>query len=65
VHGEFTITGSWTQLYHVLRLVEELPTRVVINQFNVRRTDMLGGAGNVESWSGSLSLDLTSLKAIQ
>jgi hypothetical protein len=67
VHGEFTITGSWTQLYHFLRLVEELPTRVVINQFNVRRTDVLGGAGKdtAESWSGSLSLDLASLKAIQ
>jgi Tfp pilus assembly protein PilO len=66
VHGEFTITGSWSQLYHLLRLVEELPTRVVINQFNMRRVDISTGTAvkeSVELWSGSLSVDLASLKS--
>lgn len=63
VHGEFTITGSWSQLYHLLRIVEEIPTRVAINQFNIRRADVSNGTGSIESWSGSLSIDLVSLKS--
>jgi Tfp pilus assembly protein PilO len=66
VHGDFTITGSFAQLYHFLRLVEELPTRVVINQLNIVRADpanTAAGKENVDSWNGSLSLDLVSLKS--
>lgn len=65
VHGEFVVTGSWSQIFHFLRLVEEIPTRVVINQFNLRRADVQGssGGGSIESWSSNISIDLTSLKA--
>lgn len=67
VHGEFAITGSWSQLHHFLRLVEELPTRVIINRFEVKQTDVSGGAGkeSIERWSGSLSLDITSIISSQ
>lgn len=64
VHGEFGLTGSWSQLFHMLRLVEEIPTHVVINRFDLRRMDIsVQGKENAESWSGSLSLDITSLRS--
>ncbi len=65
VHGEFVITGSWSQLFHFLRLVEEIPTRVVVNRFDIRRTDTPGSPGkeSVESWGGSISIDITSLRS--
>lgn len=62
VHGELTVTGSFPQLYHFLRLIEEIPTRVVINRFDMSRGNIVEG---VESWSGSLSIDLTSLKSVK
>lgn len=67
VHGEFGVTGTWSQVHHFLRLVEELPTRVIISRFELKRTDASGGAGkeSIERWNGSLSIDITSLIAKQ
>jgi hypothetical protein len=67
VHGEFAISGTWSQLYHVLRLVEEIPTHVVVNRFSVQHADISSGAvrGNSDTWSGSLSIDITSLRSGQ
>lgn len=53
-HGEFSLRGRWVDLYHVLRLTEEFPAKIVIKRFDAR-----GEAG--ENWDGTLSLDVTGL----
>lgn len=67
VHGEFALKGTWSQLNHVLRLIEQLPTRVVISQFSIQRVgpaDSKVREGS-EAWSGSISIDITSLRFAQ
>lgn len=64
VHAEFVIKGKWSDIYHTLRLVEELPTRTEVNRFSATR----GGGGGQESsdeWTGNLSLDIISLRPAQ
>lgn len=60
--GVFTITGSWHQLYHVLRLVEEYPGRIIIDRFNVKE-----GTPDKDHkeplWIGTLQVELISIKA--
>ena len=56
-HGEFALEGTWRELYHFLRLVEEFPARVVINKFDVREADPASSLRD-----GTISLDLVSLK---
>ncbi len=55
-YGEFSISGTWGQVYHVLRLIEEFPSRIVIERFDVKM------GSSVNEWSGTFSLHLTSLK---
>lgn len=64
VHAEFTIKGRWSQIYHTLRLVEELPTRTEVNRFSASRSGVSAGSAqeNSDEWSGNLSLDITSLR---
>ena len=57
-HGEFSVRGTWSQVYHVLRLIEEFPSRIAIERFDVQKT-----GGN--EWSGAFSLDLTSLRSTE
>lgn len=54
-HGEFSLTGTWSQLYRFLRLIEEFPGRIVVGRFDVR-------AANAGTWEGGMTLDLISLK---
>ncbi len=53
--GEFSIKGTWPQVYHTLRLLEEFPARVVITRFDAREA----GSG---MWTSSVKLDLLSMK---
>lgn len=57
-YGEFSVSGTWSQVHHVLRLLEEFPSRIVIERFDVQKT---GG----DAWSGAFSLDLTSLRSTE
>ena len=59
LHGEFTISGTWSQLYYLLRLIEVFPTRIVIRRFEIKNNaDIMFPA----RWTGTLSLDFVSLK---
>jgi len=53
--GDFSIKGSWAQVYHAIRLIEEFPARVVITKIETRED----GSGQ---WSGTIKLDLLSLQ---
>ena len=55
LRATFTVKGTWQQVFHILRLIEESPSRISINRFDVR--DTKGG-----DWSGDLHLELLSLK---
>lgn len=65
VRADVTLKGSWTQLFHTLRLVEELPTRMLVNRFSVSRVNTAEGQENSDAWSGSLSLEIISLLPTQ
>lgn len=64
VHAEFMLKGTWPEIYHTLRLVEELPTRTEVNRFSASRSAS-GGQENSDEWSGNLSLDIISLRPTQ
>jgi Tfp pilus assembly protein PilO len=55
LRGEFTIKGKWSELFHVLRMIEELPTKVVVNRFDIKE-------GTQDSWSGSVKVELLGIK---
>lgn len=55
LRGEFTISGTWRQLFHLLRLVEEAPSRIVVNRFEARN-------GTNDTWSGVIKIELISLR---
>ncbi len=61
LHGEFTIKGTWEQVFHTLRLIEEYPERIVISRFSVSRTSA-GTATTPEVWSANIVLDMINLK---
>jgi hypothetical protein len=65
VHAEFVLKGTWTQVYHTLRLVEELPTRTEVSRFSASRSSAGGAEGTSDEWSGNLSLDIISLRPTQ
>lgn len=61
VHGEFSLIGTWSQMYHVLRLIEEIPTHLVISKFNMQHTNNSAAKVEGDAWSGGISIDLVSL----
>lgn len=61
LHGEFAISGTWDQVYYLLRLVELLPTRVVINRFEMRSAS--DNKNTYDHFAGTLSLDFVSLRS--
>lgn len=58
--GEFAISGTWPELYQLLRLTEEFPSRIVISRFDIHedQNDTSVGA----RWMGSLGIELRSLR---
>lgn len=63
VHTEISIEGTWSELYHLLRLVETLPTHIVINRFTVSRVGTTGdGNPQKSTWRGNLAFDIMSVK---
>ncbi len=65
IRGDFTLTGTWSQLYHFLRIVESLPLRININRFDMKRTEAPTVLKPFETWSGSLSMDIVGLKPVK
>jgi hypothetical protein len=57
LRGEFGLKGTWGQLFHVLRLVEESPARTTVNRFEVR--------GMKDAWFGVMKIELVSLSNVK
>lgn len=60
----FSMSGSWGQLYHMLRLVEEYPGRMVIDRFDAREIP-LDTDHKSPYWSGAIAVELMSIRASQ
>lgn len=71
LNGNFTVSGTWGELYHLLQLVESFPTHVVINRFELRLSpeaanpNPLLPKSSLDKWAGSLSASFVSLKSSQ
>lgn len=59
LRGVFSMKGTWGQMYHFLRLLEEFPSHLVITRFDVK------GSSSGGIWSGGASITLNSLKSAQ
>ena len=59
-HGEFSVKGSWEEMYYFLRLIETFPAHIIINRFAVGSTER--ESASVAVWTGGVSIDLVSLK---
>src|SRR3989338_2655717 len=57
--GEFIIKGTWSELFHFLRLIETFPAHVVVNRFSVSAPDK---TSTLSSWTGGINIDLVGLK---
>lgn len=59
--AELSVRGSWAEIFHLLRLLEEFPGRV-----SITRVDVRGGGRDAASqggeWTGSITLELLSVK---
>jgi len=60
-HSEIAFSGTWSEAYHFLRLIETFPARVIINRFSASGST---NGTDEERWSGSVSIDVVSLKKI-
>jgi hypothetical protein len=58
-HSDIVLSGTWPEIYHFLRLIEVFPARVIINRFSANTKSVVDG-----TWSGSVSIDVVSLKKI-
>ena len=56
LRGDFSYRGSWSSAYHLLRLLEEFPSRLVVNRFDVRYSP------SEKIWNGNIQIDLSGLK---
>lgn len=58
-HGELMLKGAWGEIHHFLRLLETFPARLIIRRFTAQSS---GSTEFAAEWSGSVGLDLVSLK---
>ena len=54
--GNFTLKGTWGEVFHFLRLLEEFPSNLMIMRFDVRSSQ------SDKKWTGSVNVNLNSLK---
>lgn len=59
--SDIALSGTWPEIYHFLRLIEVFPARVIINRFSANASTKSAGQ---EIWSGSINIDVASLKKI-
>ena len=66
IHADAGLKGTWGQMFYFLRLIEEYPSRVMINKFdtNINRSIAVepGKPALPDQWSGSISFDLVGIK---
>ena len=65
IHADASLSGLWPQLYHFLRLVEEYPSRIVINKFDAHIDTSAGSTASKttqDHWMGNISFDIVGLK---
>ncbi len=55
LRGDFAVRGTWGELFHVLRLIEESPSRINVNRFEVK-------AGTQSDWVGVIKIELVSIR---
>lgn len=63
-HGTFSLAGSWEQLYHMLRLIEEYPGRMVVNRFDAKESAPTA-EHKYPHWTATLSIELMSIKSTE
>ncbi len=54
--GDFSLKGTWPQIFHVIRLIEEFPARIVITKIDVKEEQN-------GQWAGVIKIDLLSLRS--
>ena len=54
--GSFSMKGTWGEIFHFIRLLEEYPSNLIITRFDVRN------AQTDKKWMGSVSINLNSIK---
>ena len=57
LNGNFSVKGTWPQVFYFLRLLEEFPARLLIKRIDVK--------GNQNDWNGTVEVSLMSLKSPQ
>ena len=66
IHADAGFKGTWAQVFHFLRLIEEYPSRVTINKFdaNINRGIVVepGKPAVPDQWAGNISFDLVGIK---
>lgn len=65
IHAGATLSGSWAQLYYFLRLIEEYPSRIVIDKFDAHIDTPAGstlGKITQDHWMGNISFAIVGLK---
>ena len=67
LRGSLTLKGSWRRLYHFLRLIEEYPSRAMIDRLDISYSPSgptPEGKKPLDIWSGSITITLSALKAL-
>ncbi len=54
--GSFSMKGTWNEVFHFIRLLEEYPSNLIITRFDIRN------AQTDKKWMGSVSINLNSLR---
>jgi hypothetical protein len=58
LHGIFSVEGSWSGVYHFIRLLEVYPSHLVITRLD------LHGSPLSDNWTGEVSISVNSLKSL-
>lgn len=59
IRADMTVTGTWGQQFHVLRLIESLPTRTAVERFSIRRAQTTPNAP--DAWQGNIAFEILSI----
>ena len=61
-HAELQFSGKWPQVYHLLRILETFPGRIVINHLQLTGDSQSPPFNMNANWSGTVSIDMVTLK---
>lgn len=57
IRVNLTIRGTWNEVYHVLRLIEEFPARIEMTRLEIKSPD----GAQTGKWSAMVAFDLVSV----